>query len=356
MKTEVQLGDVRLDGVWEGPEGPVLIEVKRTHSARDLRDGLLQLVYGLRQTPFATRAVCIVVDSRLTEDRVTNELEAFRDMIRPELAGRLHALVVRDRRLTGSFEPSDALASAIIELAMKEASAGRARRSSAALPAKHAVVATLVAQQLIGGGNPQSLRTTQLQEIGGVSYPTVAAALQDLRMAGLLDDTKSGIRLLPLAASQLQEFAVEHAKQRKSRYFVDPTGMSSPLELMKRFEKRRAHDTLPKTVRVGGVLGATYHYPPLDITAPLRLDLVAHGDVDALEVARTLDAGLTERTDPRQQPVLAIHSTFDPLIHRDLASHVPYASALECLADLIDMGYQREAREFAQHVLEEART
>jgi hypothetical protein len=356
MKTEVQIGEVRLDGVWEGPTGSVFIEVRRTNSARDLRDALLILVYALHQVPTAMQAICVLVDSRLSDDRVSGELASFKDLLKPELADRLHALVLREGHLTGSIAPSEDLALEIIELALDGAAGATASRPSAALPAKHAVVATLVAQQLIGGGIPKPLTLTRLKEITGVSYPTVAGALRDLRIARLVDHTKGGVRLLPMSAGQLEAFAAVHAKQRKSWYFVDPTGMSSPMRLMKRLATHRAANAIPEALRVGGVLGAAHHYPLLDITAPLRLDLAVPAGVTALDIARALDAGLVERTDPQQQPVLAIHGTFDPLVHTDLVSQVPYASALECLADLIEMGYQREAREFAQHVLAEARS
>jgi hypothetical protein len=62
------------------------------------------------------------------------------------------------------------------------------------------------------------------------------------------------------------------------------------------------------------------------------------------------------RSDPAQKVVLAVHPTWDPFF-RDSQSNPPerlrYATPLECLADIIDLGYAREAAEMAHDMIEQ---
>ena len=91
-------------------------------------------------------------------------------------------------------------------------------------------------------------------------------------------------------------------------------------------------------------MGAAQHFPALDITAAPRLDVST--DADAAQLAAMIDAGLRPKTRPEQRVVLAVHTSRQP------GPHPPerWAGELECLADLIEMGYAREAAEMAEQM------
>jgi hypothetical protein len=65
-----------------------------------------------------------------------------------------------------------------------------------------------------------------------------------------------------------------------------------------------------------------------------------------------IDAGLRPKTRPEQRVALAVHATRDPRVITNAGSQPPerWASELECLADLIEMGFTREASEMAHHM------
>jgi hypothetical protein len=146
------------------------------------------------------------------------------------------------------------------------------------------------------------------------------------------------------------ELAREHARQRKVHLFTDPTGQNTPEKMVKRLARLQETDKLPQTVRIGGVIGAAKHFPELDITAAPRLDLCV--DRDPSRIASILDAGLLCKAKPDQRIAMAVHVTSFPLgtSRWESNSQGPWASELECLADLIEMGYTREASEMALHI------
>lgn len=81
------------DGSWNGPNGHIHVEVKKTNSVRDVRGTLLTLAYIIGQEPTKGEAVCVVVDTRRSSGRLNEELVRFRQVIHPAIADRIHFLV-----------------------------------------------------------------------------------------------------------------------------------------------------------------------------------------------------------------------------------------------------------------------
>ena len=65
-----------------------------------------------------------------------------------------------------------------------------------------------------------------------------------------------------------------------------------------------------------------------------------------------LDAGLVQRTDPQRKAILAVHLTCEPKVESSDADTLPtkWASELECLADLVEMGLSHQAADMAYHL------
>ena len=322
------------DGRWDGPEGPIVVEIIRTSSVRDVRGALLALAYRVQADPTIREAVCVVVDSRLSATRLQEELDRFRSVLRPEIADRIHWLT--DPGAAG--HRPEAFRAWLAERIATERARGRAPQS----PPRQIVIAAL-AQLRLRSEPPVTVK--RLQEISGASYPTVAAVLKDFTDKGWLEDgSERGVRLRPLTAREWMELAREHARLRTVQWFTDPTSLASPDQLTKRLAHLQESGALPRSIRIGGVLGAAQHFPALDITAAPRLDLST--EEDAVHLAAMIDAGLRPKTRPEQRVVLAVHTSRQP------GPHPPerWAGELECLADLIEMGYAREAAEMAEQM------
>lgn len=345
MKEESELLQGEGDSRWEGPGGPVLVEVKKTNSARDVRDALLTLVYALSREAPDAHAVCALTGTRLSYNRMISELNLFRRMVHPDYADRVHLLM---QAPSGDFVgPTQDLPKPFLiylsELLTRETQASH----RPLLPARQAVVATLVAHRL-WDADAAPLTVKRIQQLCQVSYPTVAAALQELDAKGLLEATSErGVRLRRLTADELLQLAHDHAAKRKVVLFTDPSRLATPAGLAKRLFRLQTEGKVSPHVRVGGVLGASHHFPHLDVTGAARLDL----SVDRLDpdLVKRLDAGLMEQTDKRDKPLLAVHLTFDPWVieGKGAENEGRWASEFECLADLIEMGLSREAAEMA---------
>lgn len=341
----------QIDGRWEGPDGHILVEVKKTNSARDVRDALLELAYHLKDEPSPNIAVCVIVDTRLSYKRLNAELERFREVIHPGIANRVHFLLFIDEvqqisstEIKGSMEVPGAFSIWLDRLVANEQQKG----ATAQVPSRQIVVSAL-AQLRLWNASPVTVK--YLQEICRTSYPTVATVLKELTDKGWLEETEErGVRLRRLSSGEWMELAREHAGRRKVHLFTDPTGHTSPSQMMRRLTQLRNTNTLPQSVRIGGVVGATQYFPELDITAPARLDLCVASDPKS--VARMLDAGLLRKTMAGQSIALAVHETPALWESTEWASKVeePWADVLDCLADLVEMGYVREANEWAQDI------
>lgn len=336
---------------WDGASGQILVDIKSTNSMRDVRGALLALAYLIADGPAKSRAVCVFVGTRLSVKRLQEELTRFRQVCHPSIAQRIHFLLVRrDNPLkaytfVGSMDPAP---DGFLNWLAQRVSATAIPSLNLQLPARQTVVAALAQLRL---WHAPAVSVKYLQESCRVSYPTVAAVLKDLDERGWLEDAgKRGVRLRPLLATEWMAFATEHARQRKVCFFTDPTGLISAERLAQRLVHLRETGKLKRSVCIGGVIGASHHFPDLDITAASRLDVCVEDDPG--QIAALLDAGLIPKTRPEQRVVLAIHVTNDleRLAGRQGTDTGPWAGVLECLADLVELGYTREAAEMAQQV------
>lgn len=338
-----------VDGRWEGPNGTILVEVKRTNSMRDVRNALLALAYLVHREPPTSKAVCVLIDSRLSDGRLQDELHQLREVVHPVIADRIHFLVDKSAASRNVIAFSGSLENAssdfytwLEELVATE----RLRGHAPQLPPRQIVVAALAQLRL---WNQPPVTVKQLQQTCGVSYPTVATVLKDLAEKGWLEVSgERGVRLRHLTFGEWMELARDHAKQRKVHLFTDPTGQNSPDRMVKRLARLQGANKLPRSVRIGGVLGASKHFPELDITAAPRLDLSV--EANPARVAEMLDAGLRTKSRPEQRVALAVHVTRDPWVIADAEAKGQWAGELECLSDLIEMGFTREASEMAHHM------
>lgn len=325
----------------------MLVEVKRTNSARDVREALMALSYALRELDRHAVALCVVVDSRLSPARLQDELERFREIVRPDIGRRVSvAHQGEDGRLDGQL-PVDfpGFHQELLEAIQQQRSPTGNRTT------RQQVKAVLVERYLEG---MRGLTMADLRRQMGASHPTIAAALDELQNLDVIGFERDGpILLTGLTVATLTQLADEHAAARQKVYYRDPTGHArGPIAMADRLIALQGRGPAEKTA-IGGVLGGLSFYPSLNITAAPRLDISVF-DADLTFVHR-LDAGLIkEDRASRSRPALVVHMQRD-CRPPDIESQAPtYAARLDCLADLRDIGFQAEAEEFAQHLVRSA--
>ena len=331
--------DFRFDFRLESPSGSVLLEIKRTSGAVELRGVLLSLAYLLESEPPSTRAICVLKDSRLTGERVQEEIARFRAAVSPALAHRVFLVAIRDGAVQGELPPMDAsLLPMIVESAQRESASPPSRVT------QQAVKTAALSRWLTTRGR---LGVADMQRATGASMPTVIAAFRAMQHDGLVYAKGAGWNLADeLPWDSVRRMVDAHAAERRVIRFRDPSGHArSPLAMVERLRKvQSGGDNLD--VDLGGVLGAQRHYPDLDITGAPRLDLsVHHGDTSFV---RKIDAGLVETVDPSDKAVLVIHMTRDPRRGPRHPGELHPASVVDCLADLLEIGLHAEARGFWQ--------
>ena len=328
----------RLAARWTGGGRDVLIELKRSSNARDVRDALLGLAYVLSNEPATSRALCLLANSRLTTERLSDELNRFHSVVRKDLVSRIMLVTVDDKgRFMGALPKEAAELKAFLSGLLREklgASADRVSRES---------VKSHLINLWINGQPAQTLAKLRIDT--GASHPTVSAALKDLDRQGLLNTGPKGVRLTEPTADAWRRLAESHAHKRRTVSFVDPSGYPRPPgEMLKRLKSLQERGRA-LTVAVSGVAGAAHYYPDLDITGPPRLDLsVFDGDLRFVE---QIDAGLVASDGKEANAVLVVHFDSGDEGFVENSEFGRIAPPLDCLADLFEIGLTAEARDFA---------
>lgn len=340
-RNQTDAGNVLLR--WEhAADADVLVEVRRTNSVRDVREGLVALAYAVSAASRSSTGLCVIADSRLSRARLQAELARFRAIVRPHLASRLYLATARsgdEPNLDGDLPVrSEAFMSALFDAIRRGTSAGDSVRIT-----RQQVKAALVERALWG---LPALSLAELRRQTGASYQTADAALRELEKLGAISGQREGpLQLQGLRPQILRKLADEHARVRKSVHFVDPTGNArtpgAMAERLSALQKKRSTDK----VALAGVLGASRYCPDLNITGAPRLDLSVFNS-DHRFVSK-LDAGLLRTDDHSLKPVVVLHVQRDCRPSEVVAEASGLAARLDCLADLEELGLHAEAEQFA---------
>lgn len=150
------------DGQWDS----WLVEVKSsTHTARDLRAILVTLAYAATLDP-ANEPVCVLVDSRMTPDRLQRELALFCSVIGPGIGSRIHIVT---RHSSGRFTnlPGGLLVTWLEDLVQRKLTSPDSNRKGAS---PYTVLGLLILNWL-QHATPQT--TDALCRAAGASYTTL---------------------------------------------------------------------------------------------------------------------------------------------------------------------------------------
>jgi hypothetical protein len=310
-------------------------------NVRDLRSVVLSQAYFLRlnsvrKTHAETQTLCVLVDSPITDVRIAQEDALLREVLSPELRARLHIVRWKGRSMS-ELHPD-------LVAWLQEQIATAARPLSRGGSSQHAVLAHLIVSWL-AGEPPQQVK--RIEAAVGATFPTVSKVLGELQNLEVIErtsDRRVALNQFPLDTWRWWLATV--GKHRKPVRFVDPTGSARSPEAM---AERLMRLDLPGVV-IGGVLGARHHYPDLDITGSLRLDLsVASGQ--SLDFVSRLDAALERSDDPQRKAALVVHTAMRVLPVVRAPDSGPWADPVECLADLHELQLVAQADEMLSHLI-----
>jgi hypothetical protein len=305
-------------------------------TVRDLRSILVGAAYDLKLTP-ESRYLCVLADGKFTSARLKSELQAFKDIISPQIAERIYlALFDRDEGFV-YFPEECGIPQNELRQFIQEQVALTGKRSPGAT--RNAVL-NLLALQWLNHGKPQT--TEALCQASGASYPTVFNAIKQLEAENLIvrqSDRRVSLKRFP---ENLWKRWVVDGEARKSIRFSDRSGQPrTPLDLAERLQRLN----LPN-IAIGGVIGAKHYYPKLDITGSPRLDLVVHGGVKSdLEFIKKMDPALGQMKSLVEPANVVVHflPRAESMFIKDSNGSV-LADPIECLANLYQGGldYQGE--------------
>jgi len=305
-------------------------------TVRDLRSILVSMAYALKLEP-EKQCLCILVASKLTPARLEAELYAFQGIVSPEMAGRIYlALFDQSEEFIYFPEHECAIPQNELKAFIHEQAAITGKRSPGA---SRIAVLNLLTLQWLNRGEPQT--TEALRQESGASYPTVFNTIKRLEAENLIirqSDRRVSLKRFP---ESLWKRWVVDGEARKSIRFSDLSGQPrTPGDLAKRLEKLDLEN-----VAVGGVIGAKYYYPKLDITGSPHLDLVVHGGMKSnLDFIRKLDPALGKMDSLVEPADVVVHflPRAESCFIRD-SSGLLLADPIECLANLYEGGLDYQA-------------
>ncbi len=335
-------GAYRPDFVTESSFG----EIKHGLSAiRTLRNALAQLLRGLTEWEDKT-AYLVLVDPRVSDASLADEMRVFETALRPEIGERLRLITVRDGEISGApsgIEPSD------LETLRREAEASGRLPFSLPRPDKQSEVLRVVLHQWVTGEG--QMTADWVARVVGCNYRTVAAMLEKLGPAvDRREDRRFQLNRFP--AEAWARFIATSRTARATTDYVDRSGHPrSPESMLRRLRNLGRED-----IAVGGTMGAKHYCPQLDIVGAPRLDLCVHspGTHTDLDFIEHLDAALVRAESSDAKPRVAIHFVrrAEPLFRRG-DSGTLWADPIECLADLYEAGLDTQGMELQAHLTSE---
>jgi hypothetical protein len=315
----------------------VRLEMK---DARRLRTALMEMAR-VASLNNHRHAVLVLEEPEISISRLLKEWEGAISVIRPDISPRLSMAFRQAGHWNGVPVPPSTEDSQVLEEIIRHEIARRPASVSRNSEAHYEILRILVHQWLLNLG-PVSINC--LMEISGSSHPTVSRSLERLEHY-LTRHSNRSVELRIFPREEWSRLLTVSDDVRDTVRFTAPSGQSrSPESLLRRLRSLHRED-----IGLGGILGAKYYYPPLDIIGNPQLQISIHSgrkNIDLSFVDR-LDPALEKTTKRHESPVLVIHairrakSLFQP--NNEGAA---WADPVECLLDLHEARLESQALEF----------
>lgn len=309
--------------------------------------GMLMDLASIVDTSPLTRGNLVLIDPKVTSETIADVWTEASRIFHPELVKRLSLIEVRTaKREEVSLKcypndrPDQELARIRDLVRERLQETGPSRRSSVPGNSFYEVLRVLMLRWLNPGLLPITI--SQLGDETGYSYKPVRKALDELSRH-LEQYGHSGVELKSFPREAWSRLLLDADTVRDTiRFWPEGEMPRTPASMLKRFFQLPKEET--SHVGIGGVEGARYHAPDLDLLGQPRLDFTVHcptGDPD-LGFLRKLDASLKPAEKGEDACSVVVHLLRRPRDYFDDR----FADPAECLLDLQEMRLDAQARAF----------
>ncbi len=322
--------------------GDLVIEVKSgVRGALAIRDGFWRLATEVARLS-ELRALLILDRPEVGLDRIAEEERHAAAILHPGVGGRIRVVVVQEPELRDL--PED-LGPAVRDAVARVISGSeRVRRTTPDRGHASLAVLHVLLDRWLRSAGP--VHATELMAAVGCSYPTVAAALDEVR-EDIVRHRDRRVELARWPRQAWSRYLSVQEKVRRTERYVDRSGTPRAVpDLARRLARLDRAD-----IAIGGVLGAVHHVDALDVVGTPTLALTLHDPEGTAtsEFVERLDPALARVESAEHAPTLVVHRQ---RLRRFLASPrakgQPWADPVECLLDLHEAGLEGLAGQFLE--------
>ncbi|PQA75958.1 hypothetical protein [Rhodoferax sp. TS-BS-61-7] len=297
-------------------------------NTRDLRTLLLEAAYELQAQPDLADAHLYLIGCTLVKKRVDMEVEQFKSITHPHIAGRI---LVHDVRSARQSEQ--------LVMDMPRLISDSTRKPSTA--SQEAVVVYLLQRHL------QSLPGVSISTIAAetkASLPTIYKVLNTYEHCIDKDPEDKTLRLRYFAQNDWL-YWIQRTNQLSSVYYIDRSGSPrSGKRLAKELARLQRED-----LAIGGLMGTLHHLPALDVTSSPQLDILVHGTRRAdLSFITEMDPGLERFEGRTEMAHVVVHFIDRPAPLFEYRDGQNWGSLPDCIANLQKAGLTHQVNDALQ--------
>ena len=319
-----------------------VLPILKPHAVRDLRAALMELAGWLADHP-EQHGLLLLLDSRLSTQRLEEEMFSASKVFQPEVFARLQVLETPNQfPLQASLEQAGLSSEEahgvdkVLRKSFKRKPTSRSPRSAYDLVFEH-----LVNSYLLHLG---PMTTESIMSATGFSYPPVANALGKLA-PNIRRHSDRRVELKHFPRQEWNRFVSVYERGQFCRKFtVAPELARSSEKLLIRYQKVATTETA-----VSGVHAAKHYDPKFDLIGSSRLDISISGSrlekISAL--ARQIDPALEPAPFNTANATLVIWPVHraEPLFQPTPNSDTRWADPVTCLLALHDARLEAQAEE-----------
>lgn len=326
--------------------GPLIFEYKpQIRDLRMLQAGVMGLAQVLQEEA-NRKAILIIENTRISDQRMDAEWNSYLNLLNPSIVERLSIAIFEEEELIQVHGHLNQEERQILEEVRSKLSSKLPLRKQRSRDSYLDLSRVMLIKWFRGTG---PLKVNQLCQLTGFSYPTVAAGLEKMERYLKRHSDRS---------VELKEFPGEIWQ----KLLADNEAVRAPIALAA--QKPRPVEVLLENlegysaveVGYGGIIGARYYLPGIDLVGIHRLDLTLRNiREDRIErLIRRLDPAL-KPVKTGQPPQVVIHRLFR---QRTLFQENPrgkVADEVECLLDLHEARLEQQAAELMEHFIRKAK-
>jgi len=288
------------------------------------------------------RGILILDETKISGPRLKNEWETLSKLIQPLIFSRLVIVVIFNGAIIkklGDLTSEESEVISEIQEKLSQKFRNQPRKSDAFFE----ILRILLVYWFRGYG---PLQLNKVSQLSGFSYPTIALTLEKMEVyIKRHSDRSIELKSFP-GDSWFKLIAVSDGVRKSRGYWAyQPKNIDN---LIERLTEKNDYD-----VACGGIIGARFYLPGIDLVGIPRLDLSVHnwstGKID--KFVRTLDPGL-KRIETGEIPQVVIHNIFRPDSLFNQSNHLQIADEVECLLDLYEARQESQASELLEHLKE----